>query len=392
MNKFLNKKQFLKKFLNSLFFLKKNNKFVSLHEPDFDKSEIREVKKCLESTFVSTAGNSVALFENKIKKITKSNYVLSLINGTCALHLGLTLLGVKNNEEVLIPSITFAGTANAVKMAGSIPHFVDSEMESFGIDPIKLDNYLNKIVKIKGNFAVNKKTNRKISAIIVVHVFGHAAKIDQIIKISKKFKIPVIEDAAECIGSYFKKKHLGTFSDLGVLSFNGNKTITTGGGGALLLKKKNFYQLARLLSSGGKITHKWENIHIKPGYNYRMPAINAALGLGQIIKLNKFLKKKRRLYKKYNFIFRGFKEITLLREPKNSKSNYWLQAIILNKKYSKLKNKILKVTNENNIFTRPVWKPLHLLKHLKKYPKMNLKTSEEIYKRVINLPSGSNLL
>ena len=378
----------IKKTLN----FNKKNKNAFLHEPNFDKKEIKHLNKCVKSTFVSTAGKSVKLFEKKIKELTKSKYVLSLINGTTALHLCLKILGVNNNDEVLVPSITFAGTANAIKMAGATPHFIDSEMENFGVDPGKLEAYLKKITRRKNNSLINKNTNNKISAIIIVHVFGHPAKIEQLLKISKKFKIPLIEDAAECIGSYYKKKHLGTFSELGILSFNGNKTITTGGGGALLTNKKKLYDYANFLSNGGKNFHKWEYIHSEPGYNYRMPAINAALGLGQLEKLNNFLRKKRRLFKKYEKNFKNFKEAKILKEPKKSKSNYWLQALILEKKYYSKKIKILNTTYKENVFTRPIWKPLHLLKHFKKNPKMNLKNAEEIYDKVINLPSGSKLI
>ncbi len=377
----------IKKTLN----LSKKDKNAFLHEPNFDQKEIKHLNRCVKSTFVSTAGKSVKLFEKKIKEITKSKYVLSLINGTTALHLCLKILGVKNDDEVLLPSITFAGTANAIKMAGATPHFIDSEMENFGADPTKLETYLKKITKRKNNFLINKKTNKKISAIIIVHVFGHSAKIEQLLKISKKFKIPLIEDAAECIGSYYKNKHLGTFSELGILSFNGNKTITTGGGGALLTNKKKLFDYANFLSNGAKKFHKWEYIHSESGYNYRMPAINAALGLGQLEKLKYFLRKKRRLFEKYKKNFKNFKEAKILSEPKKSKSNYWLQALILRKKNYHRKNKILSTTNKEKIFTRPIWKPLHLLSHFKKNPKMNLKNAEEIYDKVINLPSGSKL-
>jgi perosamine synthetase len=378
----------LRKTLN----LKKKNEKAFLHEPNFDQKEIKYLNKCVKSTFVSTAGEFVKLFEKKIKKITNSKYVLSLINGTTALHLCLKILGVQNDDEILVPSITFAGTANAIKMAGATPHFVDSETENFGIDPIKLEAYLKKTTVRKNNFLINKKTKKRITALIVVHVFGHPAKIDDILKITKKFKIPVIEDAAECIGSYYKKRHLGTFSDIGILSFNGNKTITTGGGGALLTNNRKLYEYANLLSNGAKEFHKWEYIHSEPGYNYKMPAINAALGLGQLEKLKNFLKKKRSLFKRYEKNFKNFKQAKILKEPKKSKSNYWLQALILEKKYYSKKNKILTLTNNKNIFTRPIWKPLHLLKHFKKNPMMNLKNAEEIYEKVINLPSGSKFI
>jgi len=371
--------------------LDNSKKFTPLHEPYFDKNEFLAVKKCLKSTFVSSAGNMTKIFENKINHLTKSKFSIALINGTSALHLSLKSLGIKNNDEVLTPSLTFAGTTNAIIMSGAIPHFIESEYESLGVDPLKLEKYLSKNSKIRNGTCYNKKTGRKISALVVVHVFGHPAKIDKLLKISKKFKLPLIEDAAECIGSFFKKKHLGTFGKIGVISFNGNKTITTGGGGVILTNNSKIYKKALHLSLGGKKKHKWEYIHDEAGYNYRMPAINASIGIAQLKKLNKLIKYKRNLYRKYSRNFKNISGFELFKEPKNSFSNYWLQTILLSKKLSKLKNQILLNTNLKNIMTRPIWRPMHLMKCYKHFPKMKLQVSEDIYSRVINLPSSPSL-
>ena len=371
--------------------LDNSKKFTPLHEPYFDRNEFLEVKKCLKSTFVSSAGNMTKIFENKINHLTKSKFSIALINGTSALHLSLKSLGIKNNDEVLTPSLTFAGTTNAIIMSGAIPHFIESEYESLGVDPLKLEKYLSKNSTIRNGTCYNKKTGRKISALVVVHVFGHPAKIDKLLKISKKFKLPLIEDAAECIGSFFKKKHLGTFGKIGVISFNGNKTITTGGGGVILTNNSKIYKKALHLSLGGKKKHKWEYIHDEAGYNYRMPAINASIGIAQLKKLNKLIKYKRNLYRKYSRNFKNISGFELLKEPKNSFSNYWLQTILLSKKLSKLKNQILSNTNLKNIMTRPIWRPMHLMKCYKHFPKMKLQVSEDIYSRVINLPSSPSL-
>jgi len=381
-------KIFAKSFRNKK---KDKKKTLPLHEPTFDNLEKKYLINCIKSTFVSTRGKMVTQFEKKIKNITSSKYAIATINGTCAIHLGLKLLGAKYGDEVMLPSLTFAGTTNAILNAGCIPHFLESEYETLGIDPIKLENYLKNNTKIIKGGCYNKKTKKKISSIIVVHVFGHSSKILQLSRISKKYKIQLLEDAAECIGSFYRKKHLGTYGKVGVISFNGNKTITTGGGGILLTGDKKISRLAKHLTLNSKTSHKWEYIHDQEGFNYGMPAINAALGLAQLEKLTKFITLKRKLYKKYEAKFKNLHFLKLLKEPKNSKSNYWLQTVILEKKFKHLKNLFLKETNLSGIITRPIWKPMHKLKHLKKYPKMRLEVVEDIYSRAINIPSSPNL-
>ena len=374
------------------FFKEKKNKIKStylvLHEPTISYNEEKYLKKCLKSGFVSTVGKYVQLFEKKIKKYTKSKYAISVVNGTSALHIALRLINLKKNEEVLVPDISFVATANAILYEHANPHFIDVEEENFGINPDKLNNYLIKNTKIKNNNCYNKKTGNKIAAIIVVHVFGHPAKIEKILKIAKKFKLKVIEDAAESLGSFYKKKHLGTFGDVGILSFNGNKIVTTGGGGAILVKSKSLAERALKLSTTSKVNHKWEYKHDELGYNYRMPNINAALGLAQLDKIFIFLKLKRRLFIKYKKIFKNTNEANLVNEPKNSKSNFWLQALVIKKNSKKLRNNFLSKMHRNKIFVRPVWNLLHKQKHLKKYPRMNLDCAESLENRIVNLPSS----
>lgn len=372
--------------------VKYKKKFISLHEPSISKIDIRHVIECLKSTFVSSTGKNVTLFEKKIKKITNSKNVISVVNGTSGLHLSLKILEVKKDDEVLLPSLTFAGTVNSILACSATPHFVDSDYSTFGVNPEKLIVYLKKNTYFKNNKCFNKKTKKKISALVVVHVFGHAAQIVKLKKICSKFKISLVEDAAECIGSYFKKKHLGTFGDIGVISFNGNKTITTGGGGVILTNNTKLAKKARHLSNGSKLKHSWEYVHDEAGFNYKLPALNAALGVSQLINLKKIIKKKRILFLNYKENFKGFKFIHVFKEPKNARSNYWLNTLILNKKDKTLKNKIIRKLNQNNIMTRPVWKPLHTLKHLRNFPRMNLDICEDIYSRVINIPSSPNLI
>ena len=364
--------------------------YHSLHEPYFSGNEWKYVKKTLDENYVSSIGSFVNKFENQIKKFTKSKYAISVVNGTEALHLSLIACGVKSNEEVLVPAITFAGTANAITYSGATPHFVDSEFETLGIDPFKLEKYLKKITIKKGKFYFNKKTNRRISAIIPVHVFGNICQIDKILKIAKKYKLTVIEDAAEALGTFYRKRHAGNFGLVGCFSFNGNKILTTGGGGAIITNNKLLGKKIKHLSSTAKINHRWEYIHDSIGYNLRMPNLNAALGSAQIENVNKFLKSKKKLFLKYCKEFSKIKDIKIIKNYKFSKSNNWLNTIFIKNSTLKKRNKVLSLAQKNKIFLRPVWKPLHTLKHFNKMPRMNLDGAIKIYNSCINLPSSAS--
>jgi len=366
-------------------------KKINLHEPQLKPKDMIYIKKCFNSGLVSTAGKYVNLFEKKIKKITKSKNVISIINGTCGLHISLKVLGIKSNDEVLVPAITFVATANAVAHCNAIPHFVEIEEDTFGIDPIKLEKYLDKNTIIKKGKCFNFNTKRFISAIIPVHVFGHPCKIDKLKALAKKFNLKVIEDATEALGSLYKNKHVGNFGDLGVISFNGNKIVTTGGGGVILCNSNALAKKLRHITSTAKVTHKWRYIHNEVGYNYRLPAINASIALGQLKRFKEMIKNKRKLYYSYKQLYHENNFIKIMKEPKNSKSNYWLQALILDRKYSKFKNKIIDKCNKSGIKARPIWDLLSELKMFKKCPKMNLKISKALFKKTINLPSSSFL-
>jgi len=361
-----------------------------LHEPLFFGNEIKYLKKTITTNLVSSMGPFVKKFENQITKFTRSKYTISVVNGTEALHLSLVACGVKNNDEVLVPTITFVGTANAIVYSGAIPHFVDSEFETLGIDPLKLEKYLEKITIKKGKFYFNKKTKRKIRAIISVHVFGNICQIDRILKIAKKYNLLVIEDAAEALGSFFKNKHAGTFGLVGCFSFNGNKIMTTGGGGAIITNNKLLAKKIKHLSTTAKIEHSWEYIHDAVGYNFRMPNLNAALGSAQIENLNKFLKSKRKLFLRYSKEFLKVNNVRLIKNPEFSKSNNWLNTIFIKNSSIKKRNKVLSLAQKNQIFLRPAWKPLHTLKHLNNMPRMNLNAAIKIYKSCINLPSSAS--
>jgi aminotransferase in exopolysaccharide biosynthesis len=362
----------------------------SLHEPYFCGNEWNYVKKTLDENYVSSIGTFVNKFEDQIKKFTKSKYAIPVVNGTEALHLSLVACGVKSNDEVLVPTITFVGTANSIIYSGATPHFVDSELETLGIDPIKLETYLEKITIKKGKFFFNKRTKRKIKAIMPVHVFGNICQIDKILKIAKKYNLIVVEDAAEALGSFFKNKHAGTFGLVGCFSFNGNKILTTGGGGAIITNNKLLAKKIKHLSTTAKINHRWEYIHNEVGYNFRMPNLNAALGSAQIENLNKFLKSKRKLFLKYCNEFSKINDVRLIKNPQFSKSNNWLNTIFIKNSSIKKRNKVLSLAQKKGIFLRPVWKPLHTLKHLNKMPKMNLDLAKKIYESCINLPSSAS--
>jgi aminotransferase in exopolysaccharide biosynthesis len=360
-----------------------------LHEPLFCGNEIKYLTKTIITNLVSSLGPFVKKFEKQITKFTRSKYAISVVNGTEALHLSLVACGVKNNDEVLVPTITFAGTANAIVYSGAIPHFVDSEFETLGIDPLKLDKYLEKITIKKGKFYFNKKTKRKIKAIMPVHVFGNICQIDKILKIAKKYNLIVVEDAAEALGSFHKNRHAGTFGLAGCFSFNGNKILTTGGGGAIITNNKLLAKKIKHLSTTAKINHRWEYIHDDIGYNFRMPNLNAALGSAQIENLNRFLISKRKLFFTYEKEFSKVNDVRLIKNPQFSKSNNWLNTIFIKNSSIKKRNKVLSLGQKNKIFLRPVWKPLHTLKYLNKMPRMNLESAIKIYKSCINLPSSA---
>ena len=363
-----------------------------LHEPLLKGKEIIFVSDTIKRNFVSTAGEYVNRFEKAVKKFSKSNHAIAVVNGTQAIFVSLKVLGVRKDDEVLVPALTFVGTVNAISYIGAHPHFIDSSWENFGVNCDKLEKYLSKNAQIIGNRCINKSTGKVIKAIVPVHIFGHPCDIEKVIKISKKFKLAVVEDAAEALGSFHKKKHLGTFGDIGCFSFNGNKIITTGGGGMIITNQAKLAKKIKHLTTTAKLKHKWEYIHDEVGYNFRMPSITAALGLAQLLKLRTFLKAKRKLFYKYMKVLKDINGISLFKEPKNAKSNYWLQTLILDKKNSKFKNKILKEFHKKKVFSRPTWQLISDLKPYRNNQKMDLSIARDIYRRSINIPSSQKLI
>ncbi len=361
---------------------------IPLHSPNFCGSEWNYLKECLDSTFVSSVGRYVDKFEQQIADFTGAKYAISVVNGTAALQIALILAGVEKGDEVLIPSLTFVATANAVTYCNAIPHFVESEISTLGIDYVKLEDYLTKTTsKISGQ-CVNKKTGRIIRALVPMHTFGHPNEMDSLVSISQKFNLILIEDAAESLGSYYKSRHTGTFGLLGTFSFNGNKIITTGGGGAIITDDKRLAMRAKHITTTAKIPHRWDYQHDEIGYNYRMPNLNAALGSAQIERLPDKLAAKRDLFFKYKKVFADIKGLTLLSEPENSKSNYWLQTIILDDELHAYRDSILESTNNAGISTRPAWRLLHTLTPYQMSPRMELDVADRISRRIINIPSS----
>ena len=370
----------------------KQDTFTPLHIPIFEGNEINYVTDCIESNFVSSVGKYVNKFEEALAEFTRARYAILTVNGTAALHTALLIVGVKRVDEVLMPAMTFIATANAVSYIGAVPHFVDVDEKTLGIDAKKLDEYLGSICEIRGGECFNKDSDRRIKAIVPMHTFGHPVDMDKLSKVAKKYSIEIVEDAAESLGSYYKGVHTGNFGKVSAISFNGNKIITTGGGGCILTNDEELAKKAKHITTTAKIPHPWEYEHDMIGYNYRMPALNASLGLAQIERLPEFLEKKRALAKLYKEAFADIEEVDFFEEPEFAKSNYWLNAIILRENNKILRNEILKETNENGIMTRPIWKLMHRLEMFKNCPKMDLSVSESLENRIINIPSSANLI
>ena len=365
---------------------------TKLHEPTFDGNETKYVQDCIESTYVSSVGKYVDQFEIELAKYTGAKYAVSLVNGTSALHLALKLAGVKAGDEVLIQAFNFVAAANAITYCGATPHFVDIENENLGIDPIKLQNYLSEISKKTGELTENVITGRSIKALVVMHTFGHPSKMDELVEVAKKFNLVLIEDAAESIGSYYDKKHTGTMGLLGTISFNGNKTITTGGGGAVLTNNLELAKHAKHLSTTAKVSHKWAFKHDEIGYNYRMPNINAALGCAQLEQLPNKLEKKKILFDKYKIELSKVKGISIIEEPKNCKSNYWLQSLTLDSPSLSMRDNILENLNAAGYMSRPGWDLLNSLDPFIESPSMSLETSNLLFQSLINIPSSPSLV
>lgn len=364
---------------------------VALHEPSFSGNELAYVKECIDTGWVSSVGKFVDRFEEQLAAYTGTRRVVAVVNGTAALHMSLLLVGVKPGDEVLVPSLTFVATANAVAYCGATPHFADSDLKTLGMDPIKLDAHLCQIADIRHDGCWNRETGRPIKAMIAMHTFGHPVDLDALAELSKRYGITLVEDAAESLGSFYRDRHTGNWGRVSALSFNGNKVITTGGGGAILTNDENLGRQAKHLTTTARIAHPWELAHDHVGYNYRLPNINAALGCAQIEQLPAFIEQKRALAERYKTAFAGQQGIAFFTEPEHARSNYWLNALLLDESEEKQRDGLLELTNRNGIQTRPAWTLMHTLPMYENCPRMDLDIAESIVRRLINIPSSAVL-
>ena len=368
------------------------NRPVALHEPTFAGKEWEYLKECLDSTFVSSVGKFVDRFEAELAAYTGAKHAVAVVNGTAALQVALQLAGVRPEDEVLVPALTFVATACAVKYCGATPHFVDSEERTLGLDPVALRNHLNRAAEIRSGQCINRKTGRIIRAVVPMHAFGHPVNVDEMLAVARDFKLALVEDAAESLGSTYKGRHTGTFGVMGTLSFNGNKTITTGGGGAILTNDTALGKRAKHLTTTAKVAHRWEYRHDEVGYNYRLPNINAALGCAQLEQMNSFLAAKRGIFERYSEAFANVPYTRIVAEPEGCRSNYWLQTLLLDKSAAHQRDSILAATNDAGLMTRPTWTLMHKLGPYGDCPRMELPVAESLECRLINLPSSSKII
>lgn len=365
---------------------KQEDGFLPLHEPRFVGNERKYVLDAIDSTFVSSVGAYVDRFEEMMKQITGAKHAIAIVNGTNALHLALELSGVKRGDEVISQALTFIATANAISYLGAIPHFVDVDQRTLGLSPSLLRKHLEEIAGFKDGQCYNKETGRRIAACVPMHTFGLPLYIDELSELCAEYSIPLIEDAAESLGSYYKGQHTGTFGLMGTFSFNGNKTVTSGGGGALITDDEVLAKKAKHLSTQAKMPHPWEYRHDHIAYNYRMPNLNAALACAQLEQLDRYIENKRELSDMYNSFFSHRSDIQLLREVSGASSNYWLNAILL--EHKEARDAFLKETNDAGVMTRPIWTLMNKLEMFKECPKADLFNAEELDGRIVNITSS----
>ena len=364
---------------------------VALHEPTFSGKEWEYVKDCLNTGWVSSAGPHVERFEAQLAQFTGAGHVIAVVNGTAALHISLLLAGVESDDEVLVPTLTFVATANAVAYCGATPHFVDSDEQTLGVDHAKLERYLSTATTVDERRCVNRETGRPIRALIVVHTFGHPADLEGLRGVCDRFGLVLVEDATESLGSYYRGRHTGTVGRVSALSFNGNKVVTTGGGGAILTDDIGLAETARHLTTTAKRPHPWAFIHDQVGYNYRLPDLNAALGCAQLEALPQLLRQKRALAGAYQGAFSTFDGVVLYREPHYARSNYWLNALVLHPDLAGRRDEVLAAAHDERILARPPWTPMHMLPMFTHCPRMDVATAEDLASRLINIPSSTFL-
>jgi len=364
----------------------KTKSFIPLHEPRFIGNEKKYLNDCIDSTFVSSVGEYVNRFEEEFSKTVGSKYAIATVNGTSALHISLILADVQAEDEVITQALTFIATCNAISYIGAKPVFVDVDLDTMGLSPKSLSEFLDENCMLVNNQCINKKSQKIIKACVPMHTFGHSCKVEKIKEVCDAWNIVLVEDSAESLGSYYREKHTGTFGRLGTFSFNGNKIITSGGGGVIVTDDESLAKKAKHLTTTAKIPHKWEFVHDEIGFNYRMPNLNAALLLAQLENLNKFIDNKRALASKYETFFSEVDGMKFIKEPEASQSNYWLQAVLVND--IKKRDEFLEFTNSKGVMTRPIWKLMSELEMFKGCMTTDLKNSKYLEERIINISSS----
>lgn len=365
--------------------LYKSNEFIPLHAPIFQGNELSYVSETIQSTFVSSVGKFVDDFERKIESFTGTSKAVATVNGTAALHTALYMAGVKSGDYVITQALTFVATCNALYHMGAEPIFVDVSKVSLSLCPAALDNYLEEYATTNEDGCFHKSDQRRIGAVVPMHTFGHPAELDELVAVCQKWNILLVEDAAESLGSYYKGKHTGAIGEFGALSFNGNKIITTGGGGIVLCRDLAAGMRTKHITTTAKVPHPYEFFHDEPGFNYRLPNLNAALGCAQMESLPDFLQQKRKVAHCYRDYFSD-SEFHFVTEPGYAQSNYWLNAVICPDQQSR--DQLLKVTNDNGVMTRPIWKLMHRLPMFQHAHRDSLTVSEWLEGHLINLPSS----
>jgi len=362
--------------------------FIPLHEPRFVGNEKAYLNECIDSTFVSSVGEFVDRLEQDVAAYTGAKFAVAAVNGTAALHIALVLANVESGDEVITQPLTFIATCNAINYCCAKPIFVDVDKETLGMSPDALRAFLEENTEVIGGQCINRHSGKVIKACVPMHTFGHPCRIDEIKEICDKFQIVLVEDAAESLGSYYKGKHTGTFGQLGAISFNGNKIITSGGGGCIITNDEELAKKAKYITTTAKVPHKWAFTHDMIGYNYRMPNLNAALLVAQLENLNGFLLNKRELAEMYKQFFCAH-EIEFVSEPKESESNYWLNALVLNSREDR--DVFLEATNSKGVMTRPIWTLMNKLEMFKGAQCGSLENALWLEDRVVNIPSSVRL-
>ena len=363
--------------------------FIPLHEPMFGGNEKKYLLETIDSTYVSSVGAFVDTFEQMMGEITNSTKGVAIVNGTAALQIAMQLVGVKPGDEVITQALTFVATSNAINYTGATPIYIDVDIDTMGLSSESVSRFLEDNAYTENNKCYNKKTKKSISACVPMHTFGFPVRMDELIAICNKWFIPIVEDAAESIGSLYKNKPCGTLGDIGIFSFNGNKIITCGGGGAIVSKNENFIKRGKYLTTTAKVPHAYEYVHDEIGYNYRMPNLNAALAVAQLEQLDSFIIKKRILASRYQEFFNSL-GIQSRKEMEGTKANYWLNCLELENE--KDRNDFLIYMNKEGVMTRPIWQLMFKLPMFNHCQKDDQKNALFLESRIVNIPSSVNLI